>query len=319
MGYDLARFPNGNVDEELICPICTSVLEEPLQAPNCEHAFCSACIKEWLDRDSICPVDRQPLTMDELKPVPRILRNLLARLDIICDNAEFGCQEVVKIESLQSHHKDCKFNPKRPIECSKGCGFVIPKDEIQNHNCFKDLRLFVEQESKKMEQQYQELKGYLNSIRDCLRQILPLTTTGTIGCALPPNSSSTFKPIPIWCHFFPRARVLRWGGLISTPDLSIQFAVKKALIDTGCPISTVNELMENSHERKWPPGLSTLEIRQVNRPLFDNYICRKITGQQAVLVTSYENQHMNDDMILEPGLIMIFAHGIEYLDSSNNR
>lgn len=45
MGYDLARFPNGNVDEELICPICTSVLEEPLQAPNCEHAFCSACIK----------------------------------------------------------------------------------------------------------------------------------------------------------------------------------------------------------------------------------------------------------------------------------
>lgn len=185
----------------------------------------------------------------------------------------------------------------------------------------------MEQESKKMDQQYQELKGYLNSLRDCLRQILPLTTTGTIGSSclsLPPNSSSssststTFKPIPIWCHFFPRAKVLRWGGLISTPDLSIQLAVKKALIDTGCPNSTVNELMENSHERKWPPGLSTLEIRQVNRPLFDNYICRKITGQQAVLVTSYENQHMNDDMILEPGLIMIFAHGIEYLNNSTN-
>lgn len=66
--------------------------------------------------------------------MPRILRNLLARLDILCDNAEFGCQEIVKLESLQSHHKDCKFNPKRPIECSKGCGFVIPKDEIQVRN-----------------------------------------------------------------------------------------------------------------------------------------------------------------------------------------
>lgn len=30
MGYDLTRF-QGDVDEELICPICSGVLEEPLQ------------------------------------------------------------------------------------------------------------------------------------------------------------------------------------------------------------------------------------------------------------------------------------------------
>lgn len=30
MGYDLARF-QGDVDEELICPICSGVLEDPLQ------------------------------------------------------------------------------------------------------------------------------------------------------------------------------------------------------------------------------------------------------------------------------------------------
>ena len=39
MGFDLQRFPNG-VDEELICSICSGVLEDPLQAPTCEHAFC---------------------------------------------------------------------------------------------------------------------------------------------------------------------------------------------------------------------------------------------------------------------------------------
>lgn len=31
MGYDKSRFPNGDVDEELICPICSGVLEDPLQ------------------------------------------------------------------------------------------------------------------------------------------------------------------------------------------------------------------------------------------------------------------------------------------------
>lgn len=30
MGYELERF-QGDIDEELICPICSSVLEEPLQ------------------------------------------------------------------------------------------------------------------------------------------------------------------------------------------------------------------------------------------------------------------------------------------------
>ena len=49
MGYDVARFM-GEVDEELLCPICSGVLEDPLQAPECEHAFCMGCIQgkhEW--------------------------------------------------------------------------------------------------------------------------------------------------------------------------------------------------------------------------------------------------------------------------------
>lgn len=100
MGIDVNRF-KGEVDEELLCPICSAVLENPLQvrkalytswrrtvkyswillqqAPNCEHAFCSACIHEWLSRQPTCPVDRQTITPPQLRPVPRILRNLLYR------------------------------------------------------------------------------------------------------------------------------------------------------------------------------------------------------------------------------------------------
>ena len=57
MGFDIQRFPNG-IDEELICrstenderncntsrsllgAICGGVLQDPVQAPGCEHAFC---------------------------------------------------------------------------------------------------------------------------------------------------------------------------------------------------------------------------------------------------------------------------------------
>ena len=69
--------------------------------------------------------------------------------------------------------------------------------------------------------------------------------------------------------------------------------------------------MANAHERRWPPGLLTLETRQMNRRQYEQYVCRRIPNKQAVVVLACENMHMSDDMILEPGLVMIFAHGIE--------
>ena len=117
MGYDINRF-EGQVDEELICPICSFILEDPVQvlqefdqriiwllllsisnciinqAPDCEHAFCNMCINEWLKHQSICPIDRTSIQPRELKPVPRILKNLLSKLRIKCDHAVYGSTRI---------------------------------------------------------------------------------------------------------------------------------------------------------------------------------------------------------------------------------
>ena len=68
-----------------------------------------------------------------------------------------------------------------------------------------------------------------------------------------------------WAGTLPRARVTRWGGMISTPDAVLQAMIKRSLQESGCPGHIVTELMENAHERRWPPGLQTLETRQMNR------------------------------------------------------
>lgn len=34
------------------------------------------------------------------------------------------------------------------------------------------------------------------------------------------------------------------------------------------------------------------------------------SGKQAVLVLSCDNGHMAEDVMVEPGLVMIFAHGV---------
>jgi len=82
-----------------------------------------------------------------------------------------------------------------------------------------------------------------------------------------------------WVNSLQLTRVTRWGGMISTPDSVLQTVIKRALMECGCPAHIVTELMENSHERHWPPGLSTLEARQLNRRVYENYICKRVPGK----------------------------------------
>lgn len=265
-----------------------------------------------------CPVDRQPVTTTQLKAAPRILRNLLSRLNIECDNASLGCDVIIKLDQLGSHLNECDFNPKKPVECTD-CGLIIPKDELKDHNCVRDLRQVVLKQNEKiseMDVNIKNLRREMNIMKDVLQAIRNnAAASGATGLNLssliPSLDTYELDEVDRWVQMLPRARVTRWGGMISTPDTVLQESVRKGLIESNCPLHVVNELMENSHERRWPPGLSTLEIRQMNRRIYDNYICRKIPSRQAVVVMACDNGHISEDMLLDPGLVMIFAHGIE--------
>ncbi|CAG0918923.1 unnamed protein product [Notodromas monacha] len=304
------------VDEELLCPICSGVLEDAVHAPVCEHAFCNGCISEWLTHQPTCPVDRQEITEAQLKPVPRILRNLLSRLQMACENSQHGCSALVKIDTQQSHRLECEFNPKRPVSCDLGCGFVVPKDELKEHNCIRELRVLICEQQKKMGEFEEELKEHkfmlgeqkreLQLLKEFMRAMrLSNPTIRTLAEQMEQDE------VVRWANSLQRARVTRWGGMISTPDAVLQAVIRRALSESGSPLHVINELMENTHERRWPPGLSTLETRQLNRRQYDNYVCRRVPGKQAVVVMKCENGHMAADLVLDPGLVMIFAHGVE--------
>ena len=54
-----------------------------------------------------------------------------------------GCPAVVKLELLQSHTDSCEFNPFKPVVCEKGCGIVLLRNQVDDHNCLSDLRELV--------------------------------------------------------------------------------------------------------------------------------------------------------------------------------
>jgi len=248
--------------------------------------------------------------------VPRILKNLLSKLQITCDNAIHGCQVVVRLENLPLHLNDCEFNPKKPIECVHGCGMVVPKDELNSHNCIRELRKVVVEQNSKIEsltveliKQKSEMSLISNDLR-LLKECIRVLRSNN------PNVKSLLEhlendEVVRWATSLPLARVTRWGGMISTPDTVLQAVIKRALIESNCPSHIINELMENAHERHWPPGLCTLETRQLNRRYYESFVCKRIPSKQAVVVMACDNRHVEPHLIVEPGMVMIFAHGVE--------
>ena len=54
-----------------------------------------------------------------------------------------GCPAIVKLELLQAHTDSCEFNPFKPVVCEKGCGIVLLRNQVDDHNCLSDLRELV--------------------------------------------------------------------------------------------------------------------------------------------------------------------------------
>jgi len=150
MGYSLNRFKS-EIDDELKCSICCGVLEDPIQSQKCQHVFCRKCITQWLSSSKTCPSDCNPLCLKQLEPIPRIVRNILNRLQIRCDFFADGCDLFVNLEDLEIHKKQCSFNPEFPLPCSKKCGAMIPKSKMSNHDCVQDLRLLIIVQQKEIE------------------------------------------------------------------------------------------------------------------------------------------------------------------------
>lgn len=64
-----ARRPvfDGEIPGHLKCGICLDLLFDAVMASS-GHSFCSACIREWLCRNCICPITREPISTANIVP-----------------------------------------------------------------------------------------------------------------------------------------------------------------------------------------------------------------------------------------------------------
>ena len=161
----------------------------------------------------------------------RIMAQYLWFFRVKCENAEHGCEAIVRLDNLVEHSAQCEFNPKRPIPC-ESCEMEIPKNQIKNHNCIRDLRkqgkynqsycrltwcsvLDLQTRVESLEKDKQEQNTRHN--RDISRLARMIEQSSSHRSILQINNRLVEEQILRWSESLSSARVTRWGGVISTP------------------------------------------------------------------------------------------------------
>ena len=136
MGFDIQRFVEENIDQEFICNICHDVLEDPLMVANCQHLFCSKCIRDCIKVHGICPQDRSPVSINKLVEPIRLVRNLINKLKIRCKSNSDGCDRVLPVGQLHDHYDRCEANPEnKGIKCFCEVEFGITEWDQHKQSC----------------------------------------------------------------------------------------------------------------------------------------------------------------------------------------
>ncbi len=156
------------VDESLLCPACSQVLDEPVVS-ECGHTFCTSCMQKLLTKkQAACPTCKEVFTNDQLSPAGVDLVEQLSKLSLHCKNQTSGCQTVTNLHEMEAHlgtacdyrlvpceHKGCDFNVSyndlgthmdtcdyRIVEC-KVCKICVPRKDMAAHQavkrCFEQL------------------------------------------------------------------------------------------------------------------------------------------------------------------------------------
>lgn len=118
--------------DDLQCQICFSVAREAVVTDECGHLFCQICIATALEIKPQCPMDRNPLTWQQVRKDVRTQRRIAA-LQCYCFHKGHGCTWVGEFGDLESHTEKCEHSP---VDCTfapHGCDAVVTKRNLAEH------------------------------------------------------------------------------------------------------------------------------------------------------------------------------------------
>lgn len=176
MGIDLELFVHPErISSQLICPICTQVLENPVQTSS-EHLFCEDELLEWLSRSSLCPITKIELDPSTIRKPGRIILNMLSELEMYCKNRAHGCAWTGSKDHLFNHLATCKYQSQEYFQ----------NEILERDNKIIQLEHVIDELAAKNEDLRQENICLIEKIEEYQRRIRvfhALLPQNTISCS----------------------------------------------------------------------------------------------------------------------------------------
>ncbi|CAD8119196.1 unnamed protein product [Paramecium sonneborni] len=125
--YDSDLFVNQQLTG-LTCPIGLGVLRNPV-FDQCGHVYCHGCIFDWLKKQKLCPINKQPLNENQLiKAIP--IKNMVDELEL--KQCLLKCNWKGTLENYYTHdEKEC---PEKLLYCvNKDCNLQIKRASFKQH------------------------------------------------------------------------------------------------------------------------------------------------------------------------------------------
>ncbi|KAG6873411.1 hypothetical protein C0995_015836 [Termitomyces sp. Mi166 len=122
---------------ELDSPLRYAAYADPVTTLTCAHTFCKDCIHRALEHAEHCPIDRSPLSANNLAPANPIVRSrrrqLVDELIVECVHREEGCMHTCQRQLLAGHLAErCVY---REVQC--------PQGKCEERMMFKDSKEHV--------------------------------------------------------------------------------------------------------------------------------------------------------------------------------
>eukprot|EP01117_Protostelium_nocturnum_P018854 TRINITY_DN797_c0_g1_i1.p1 TRINITY_DN797_c0_g1~~TRINITY_DN797_c0_g1_i1.p1 ORF type:complete len:537 (+),score=106.78 TRINITY_DN797_c0_g1_i1:51-1613(+) len=134
--------------ENLYCPICTDLFEQPVITRECSHSFCSKCI--YRIENSTCPLCRHKISLNDTHS-NLILNEIIKDLKVYCKYKDLGCQVENQLGNRKPHEKECPFAPTSCPNSDIGCKVSGSRREVDEHKSvcvFEQLKPFIQKTTK---------------------------------------------------------------------------------------------------------------------------------------------------------------------------
>eukprot|EP00928_Gymnodinium_smaydae_P024092 TRINITY_DN19614_c0_g1_i1.p1 TRINITY_DN19614_c0_g1~~TRINITY_DN19614_c0_g1_i1.p1 ORF type:complete len:480 (-),score=70.47 TRINITY_DN19614_c0_g1_i1:7-1446(-) len=167
------------LSDTIKCSLCLSVFADPVSAFGrpCHCTFCRSCIAGWLDTETSCPNDRQPLRMDMMTPDIKV-QSFLDEQHVFCRCRAAGCFWTGRYDARPGHEEACLATQvsslQRRAEEDKGiiAALIGQKRLVQEQNIIiAALTEQLEMKERENEQLRDRIKG-LNGFQAWLSKSL---------------------------------------------------------------------------------------------------------------------------------------------------